>query len=97
MSPWEKKFDDLLPKYTGTLCQWENDLYLSLNYLKIINDNIILNIYLSNVVIKGEQCEFKLDPRKFRNDQIKNALRRSSFSRLSLRILNVQKLAWDQI
>lgn len=21
MSPWEKKYDDLMPKYTGTLCQ----------------------------------------------------------------------------
>lgn len=21
MSPWEKRYDDLMPKYTGTLCQ----------------------------------------------------------------------------
>lgn len=21
MSPWEKKYDDVMPKYTGTLCQ----------------------------------------------------------------------------
>jgi len=21
MSPWEKKYDDIMPRYTGTLCQ----------------------------------------------------------------------------
>ena len=33
MSPWEKKFDDLMPRYTGTSCQW--NAQLDPNYAKI--------------------------------------------------------------
>jgi hypothetical protein len=30
MSPWEKKYDDLMPRYTGTVCQWDMRLFPSI-------------------------------------------------------------------
>jgi len=32
LSPWEKRYDDLMPKYTGTSSQW----YQEIDYHKMV-------------------------------------------------------------